>query len=269
MINQKKIEERKKEEEVQKVLNAASLASLASKTTTTSSTSDMNNIVPLAQAQPNRPLLSESQIRAKSILLAKHNVLKTTNDITREDKFLCNIFEKYQSLRSKYESNIGPSSFRNNTELLSLTKSPDSLKKNDPTVNRNKILDIYLIKSQLRINDSFKFADKIFQTEIGSGLTQSSKVLKTEPSNLLPIPMTTSNLVENLNTNRNLYVANSKPLLIKRNLELSSSTSNLGNSNANTVSLLGKINMEKIRMIEKKNNELLLKDTENYKYCFN
>ena len=79
--------------------------------------------------------------------------------------------------------------------------------------------------------------------------------------------MTTSNLVENLNTNRNLYIANSKPLLIKRNLEMTTNMT-MTSGDGNTMPLsFSKINMEKIKMIEKKNNELLIKDGENLKLC--
>lgn len=261
---------------MQKVLNTAGAA--PSKPVAVN-TNEVNSQSQQTFTPQLKPSLTESQIRAKSILLAKHNILKTTSDITREDKFLCNIFEKYQNLRTKYESGLEANSFKSvhERELSMLAKTPDSFRKNDPTVNRNKILDIYLIKSQLRLNESFKLADKLLvSSESFSSVptTQSRLVKVNEPpvNDLLPIPMTTSNLVENLNTNRNLYVANSKPLLIKRNLEISTqNTNSFSNSltSLNTVPLLGKINMEKIKMIEKKNNDLLLKDSDNYKFYFN
>jgi hypothetical protein len=268
---------------MEKVLNAAAAAAAAitssknqQKTNLSSfSTSDtsaqnganrtINSSNPLPSSSTsrlsNRPLLTESQIRAKSILLAKHNILKTTSEINNEDKFLCNIFEKYQNMRKKYETGIDPNPFRSE-KTAEDPLSPN--KKSSESTHRNKILDIYLIKSQLRLNESFKFADKIFPTEsLQNGTINSTKSLKPDgliTANLLPIPMTTSNLVENLNTNRNLYVANSKPLLIKRNLDMANTLAiTTGSSDAgNTVPLLGKINMEKIKLIEKKNNELLL-----------
>jgi hypothetical protein len=180
--------------------------------------------------------------------------------------------EKYTSIKNKFDSeakvtktSMESSSSSSYTTETALVRSNSFKRSLDPTFNRNKILDIYLIKSQLRIGDTFKFAEKIFNNE--QQLTSSNPRNKSSSENILPIPMTTSNLVENLNTNRNLYVANSKPLLIKRNLEM---TSNMimtsTESNAMPLSF-SKINMEKIKMIEKKNNELLIKDGENFKLC--
>ncbi len=269
----KKLEELKKQEELQKVLEVA--AAKLSETKQTQITEQQQQLQQkLAQTpQPvininNKSVLTENQIKAKSILLSKHNLLKTTN----EDKFLTNILEKYTSIKNKFDSeakvtktSMESSSSSSYTTETALVRSNSFKRSLDPTFNRNKILDIYLIKSQLRIGDTFKFAEKIFNNE--QQLTSSNPRNKSSSENILPIPMTTSNLVENLNTNRNLYVANSKPLLIKRNLEM---TSNMimtsTESNAMPLSF-SKINMEKIKMIEKKNNELLIKDGENFKLC--
>ncbi len=271
----KKLEELKKQEELQKVLEVA--AAKLSETKQTQITEQQQQLQQkLAQTpQPvininNKSVLTENQIKAKSILLSKHNLLKTTN----EDKFLTNILEKYTSIKNKFDSEAkvtktsmesSSSSSSSYTTETALVRSNSFKRSLDPTFNRNKILDIYLIKSQLRIGDTFKFAEKIFNNE--QQLTSSNPRNKSSSENILPIPMTTSNLVENLNTNRNLYVANSKPLLIKRNLEM---TSNMimtsTESNAMPLSF-SKINMEKIKMIEKKNNELLIKDGENFKLC--
>lgn len=267
----KKLEELKKQEELQKVLEVAA-AKLSETKQTQTTEQQLQHQQKLAQSQQpaininNKNVLTENQIKAKSILLSKHNLLKTTN----EDKFLTNILEKYSSIKNKFDSeakvtktSMESSSSSYTTETL--VRSNSFKRSLDPTFNRNKILDIYLIKSQLRIGDSFKFAEKIFNNE--QQITSSNPRNKSSSENIFPIPMTTSNLVENLNTNRNLYIANSKPLLIKRNLEMTTNMT-MTSGDGNTMPLsFSKINMEKIKMIEKKNNELLIKDGENFKLC--
>jgi len=265
----KRLEELKNNEELQKVLEITAAKLKETRQSQIDSERKKQQYQQQQKAQLQQPsttinnskqVLTENQIQAKSILLSKHNLLKTTNEVCREqeDKFLTNILEKYTSLRNKLDSEakISKTSMESSSSssIGAMTRSNSFKRITDSTYNRNKILDIYLIKSQLRIGDNFKIADKI-----SNGRTKSAA------DNLLPLPMTTSNLVENLNTNRNLYVANSRPLLIKRNLELTN-----GENNTTMPLSFSKINMEKIKMIEKKNNELLLnKESENYKLCLN